>query len=479
MAGLRPRALAATATALLCGAAPASALSIYGGARPLYGAGGCVRDAARQAPSERRCPGTVSGLAGAGALAISPDGRSVYVAAPDDSALVALSRNAHTGGLHPLASPSGRDCVQAPHAGACTVDDPALAGVDAVAVSPDGRFVYAGARDSAAVSAYTRARNGMLRPLGRSLGGSGPGAQFGCVDGQRLSGTDARCAVHAAALAAVSALAVSPDGRDLYTVSYGLDPGQDSIVALARDPNTGGMSPLRGRGGCWQSRPAAQCSSVPGLDGAQAVLISPDGRFVYVASDISGSVVAFQRNRFTGRLFPIRGPGGCVGNASPRPEPAPDDAPCPVTVPQMGGARSLALSPNGRELYVAAFDPGAVIALQRDPHTGRLAPLPAPPLCLQAYPDPSCPVGIAQLHGASAVALSPSGAIVWVACEGGDSLVALRRDALSGRLAPLSAVPTAGAALGAPDSLAITRDGRYLYLASQFDDAVAGLGVHA
>jgi DNA-binding beta-propeller fold protein YncE len=439
-----------------------------------------VRDIARQAPSERRCPGAVAGLRGAGSLALSPDGRNLYLASPDDSAIVALSRNPGSGGLHPQRQPTARDCVQGAHdpgsASSCAKIDPALSGADAVAVSPDGRFVYAGGRDSAAVSGYARGAGGLLRPLPRQMG-RGASKAYGCVSGFQLTGSpSAGCAVRENALVAVSALAVSPDGRNVYAVSYGLAPGEDSIVALARDSRTGGLAPLRGSGGCFQSRPASKCTaSAPGLEGARSVIVSPDGRFVYVAADTSSAVDVFQRNRFTGRLLLVPGSGGCVSSSSTRPSPAPRDVPCAVTVPQLGGARSLALSPDGRQLYVAAFDPGALIALDRDPATGRLAAMAGPPLCLQATPDEICAAGIPALHGAAAVAVAPGGATVWVACEGGDSIVALRRDAATGRLSLLSSAPTAGAPLAAPDALIASGDGRQLYVASPFDDAVAGL----
>ena len=122
-----------------------------------------------------------------------------------------------------------------------------------------------------------------------------------------------------------------------------------------------------------------------------------------------------------------------------------------MKVAQLAGARALALSPDGRELYVAAFDPGAVVVLRRDPSSGRVAP--TPPNCLQAAPDAGCPV----------------------ACEGANSLIELLRNPAEGALALASESPTAVAPLSGPVAVALSPGGQSIYLASPFDDGVAAL----
>ena len=151
---------------------------------------------------------------------------------------------------------------------------------------------------------------------------------------------------------------------------------------------------------------------------------------MYVASELSGAVRAFLRNSSTGALTPLYRRGGCISSGT-RGE---GDGPCAVSVPQLAGARSIALSPDGRELYVAAFDPGAVVVLGRNPKSGRLtAP---PPNCLQTAPDASCPAGLPFLRGAAALAIGPDGREVYVVSEGGNSLVELVRNPTDGPSRP-------------------------------------------
>ena len=87
----------------------------------------------------------VDGINGAWAAAISPDGRHLYVAGRDDDALAVFERDAVTGAL---------TFVEAQFDGLGLVDG--LDGVVSVAVSPDGRFVFAAARFGHAVAVFER-----------------------------------------------------------------------------------------------------------------------------------------------------------------------------------------------------------------------------------------------------------------------------------------------------------------------------------
>jgi DNA-binding beta-propeller fold protein YncE len=453
---------------LSLGTGGATALVVYGPPRALGGDGGCLHDPSDAPPPGQSCLGGAPGLAGAQAVAVSPDGANVYVAAGED--VVALHRDRSTGALGPALSPSSRSCVGASASSPCASKDASLSGADALAVSPDGRFIYFGSSNAATVSAFRRGSDGALVPLGQTVRGPDRSRYFGCLAGILLAGTSPPgCADRVPALNSVDALAVSPDGRDLYAVSSGLQPGTDSLVTLQRDPRGGGLRPLPGTRGCVESLPGSVCPTLAGLEGADAITISPDGRFVYVASEVSGAVRGFKRDRSTGILTPLLGRGGCVSSGNR----AAGDVSCEQQEPELGGARSIALSPDGRELYVAAYDPGAVVVLSRNPRSGILRVRRSG--CLQVASDATCPIGLTFLRGAAALAVEPQGRFVDVVSEGGNSLVELLRDPIHGTLAPASAVPLAEDPLSGPVGIAVSLRGGTIYVVSPFDGGVAAL----
>jgi DNA-binding beta-propeller fold protein YncE len=456
--------LALVASPLLLGLPGCDDAPIVSGLpRHVPGPGGCLRDQLHEPATDQACPGAAVGLAGAQAVAVSPDGSSVYVAAADD--VVALARNPVGGALQPALAQSALACIGGSSSG-CAGEDVALSGADALTVSPDGRFVYVGSSNTATVSAFAREAHGVLAPLAPGRRGS----YSGCVAGEPLDDIPrTRCGARIGALNGVAALTISPGGRNLYVVSYGLRPGTDSVVTLQRDPRSGGVRPLPGTRGCIQSLPGSGCRAVPGLEGAAAITVAPDGRFVYVASELSGAVTGFRRDPVTGGLTPLTHRGGCVSSG----ERAAGDVRCELEVRQLAGARSVVVSPDGRELYVAAFDPGAVVALRRNPISGLLAA--SSPSCLQAARGPRCPTALPFLHGAAALAMAPDGGAIWVISEGGNSLVQLLRNPADGALTLASASPTALSPLSGPVALAISPHGDSIYVASPFDDGVAAL----
>ena len=76
------------------------------------------------------------------------------------------------------------------------------------------------------------------------------------------------------------AMALSPDGRNLYVASS----GSDAIAIFRRDPRSGALTQPQGPAGCVAAEGAAGCAPAVGIDGPNSLAVSADGRSVYVTS---------------------------------------------------------------------------------------------------------------------------------------------------------------------------------------------------
>ncbi len=92
-------------------------------------------------------------------MAVSPDGKSVYVASasPTASAVARLKRNTTTGAISQPAGTAG--CISEDGSGPCA-DGHGLRGPYSVAVSPEGKSVYVASYISWAVARLNRAPQG-------------------------------------------------------------------------------------------------------------------------------------------------------------------------------------------------------------------------------------------------------------------------------------------------------------------------------
>jgi DNA-binding beta-propeller fold protein YncE len=91
------------------------------------------------------------GLTGANGVAMSADGRNVYVTSAN--AVVGLRRNPRTGALNE--PPGSAGCISEDGSDPCA-DGRALSGAYGAAVSADGKSVYVASLDSAAVARLER-----------------------------------------------------------------------------------------------------------------------------------------------------------------------------------------------------------------------------------------------------------------------------------------------------------------------------------
>jgi DNA-binding beta-propeller fold protein YncE len=174
----------------------------------------------------------------------------------------------------------------------------------------------------------------------------------GCTDSHGL-GTNVR-------------IAISPDGRNAYLTTF---ISSDTLLVFDRDPQTGALTQKPGQDGCFRETPAtADCASAPLMHDPFGVTLTPDGRTVYVTAFDASRVITFMRDPATGRLTLKPGGAGCISGAV-------NDGPC-RHANGMSTVGDLAVSPDGRDLYVASGsdDAGAVTALAID-GAGELSPI--------------------------------------------------------------------------------------------------------
>ena len=302
----------------------------------LRGAAGCVRPG-----GEGGCASGV-GLAGATALVIAPDGRSLYVAGKEANAVASFSIDPVGGALLQLGGKGA--CVRGgDDPGAC-LDGRALLGADALAISPDGAIVYAAAKDVDAIAVLQR------DPTTGAL--SQQAGLTGCI---RLSG-GLGCAT-ARSLAQPSALVIAPGGRDLYVASA----SGNAISLLQRDAATGLMIQSAGTAGCI-GQGIADCTAAPLLTAPAALAMGPDGSSLTVATAGDGTLVTLHRDTTSGLLAAVPAPSGCISTTA---------AGGCQALGVLGPATSMAIAPAGDVLYAAAST--GLIALARQ----------TPPVCLK------------------------------------------------------------------------------------------------
>ncbi len=372
-----------------------------------------------------------AGMAGARGVVVSPDGRNVYVAGSTAGAVVTYTR-----------SPDGTltylGCVRDVGAAVvCATEAEGLSSPQYLAVSPDGKNVYAGGggADNAVVTLNRDPVTGAL-----SAGGC-----------WRDTGSAANCGGNnAPALQGAEGVTVSSDGRNVYAVAQ----GDSSINTFARDAGTGALTYVS----CISVAPIG-CGSAftTSFSAPRALTSTPDGKGVYAGVANSG-VVAFLRDPAT----------GAISYAD--------------TVASLAPALivGVAVSPDDKHVYAGSVNRSAVYTMARDASTAGLTLLG----CVKDIGAISvCDQETQGLLGSEGVVVPGDGASVYSTGFYESTLVSFLRSSTSGLLTPTGCFrdlpgPADGCAgqingLASARDVAASRDARSVYATGQGDAGIA------
>jgi DNA-binding beta-propeller fold protein YncE len=408
---------------------------------------GCIDD---EDSGPDTCAATGDGLERPEAVAVSPDGRSVYTVSSDDEAIARFQRNLSTGAL------TYKGCIKSafsPATCADTMPDSILMNAVDVTVSPDGESVYVISRygDS---GVYHFARNTT----------SGALSYRNCVGDADFPA----CAANMEGIDDPTGVAVSADSKDVYVADF----GADAVAHLRRNTTNGNLIPKE----CvieTDASPSDTCGdNFPGLAAADSVAVSPDGNSVYAVGAFSNAIVRFNRNSVNGTIHPV----SCVQDPSVAFET------CSKEQIGMGRPEGVVVSPEGNSVYVVAHDDSTLVRFDRSP-VGVLKPQG----CFVDNEFPTVPCGDSPkgLTGAHDVAISDDGRSLYVASSSESAVAELDRDTATGALTPrrcIKDVEATGdwqtcnqstAGLGGASDVAVSPDDESVYATGGFpDDAV-------
>jgi 6-phosphogluconolactonase (cycloisomerase 2 family) len=348
----------------------------------------------------------VDGLDKAQDVAVSPDGLHAYAVSEGDNAIVRFDRSTVTGAL---------TFVEAIVDGQNGVTGLALA--NAVAIAPDGSSVYAvSGVNAGAVAVFARnALSGALTFVEAETNG------MNGVSGLTV-GED---------------VVVSPDGKHVYVA--GFTPG--AVLTFARNAGTGALTFVE-----------KDEEGVNGLDGiafATSLVISPDGKHVYVTGDSDDSVAVFARDAGTGALTFVEAQRNGVGG-----------------VDGIDGPFAVGISPDGKHVYAGGSNDDAVAVFARDATTGALT-------FVQSLHDGVN--GVDGLGFPQGFVVTPDGSALLVAAARDDAVGVFARDTLTGMLTFVETISAAG--LGGVNSVHLAPGAAHLYTTARSSGAVALLAV--
>ena len=222
-----------------------------------------------------------------------------------------------------------------------------------------------------------------------------------------------------------------------------------------------------GYDGCLASMPGQGCGDLPGglIAGAHTVAVSPDGNSVYVAASPPDLVAHFVASGPDGQITY----DGCFASRA-------FQACLDLPFAPLDGAYGVAVSPDGRSVYIAS-NSGSVAHFFVSGPDGKLAydrchANTAAENCIDLFAAP--------LGGASEVAVSPDGSSVYVAATLSNRIEHFLRSDPHGELGydgclegqPFC-IPSPPTPVNRPQGVAVSPDGRSVYVVSDGSGSIA------
>ena len=238
-------------------------------------------------------------------------------------------------------------------------------------------------------------------------------------------------------LAGANSIAVSQEGQYVYATGF----SDDAVVVFSRDVNSGVLTFVQ----------IVKNSDIEnnGLNGANAVAVSPNDKHVYVASSLDNAVVVFTRDRNTGKLTLVEVQKDGINGGD-----------------GLGGASSIALSFDNKRVYVTGYQDNALTVFARDENTGALT-------FLQTQQDGVN--GVDGLQNATAVAVSRDNASIYVTGSADNGIAVFNRNPAAGEIA-FVAVYKNGiegiSGLGGAAGVSISSDKKQVYVTGKTDAAL-------
>ena len=139
---------------------------------------------------------------------------------------------------------------------------------------------------------------------------------------------------------------------------------QRAVARFNRNTATGAITQPAGSAGCISQTGSGSCADGHVSTEPDGVTVTPDGKSVYVDSVPSSAVLRFNRNTATGAISQPACTAGCISETG--------SGPC-ADGHALNGSGRVALSDNGKNVYVASEDSNAVVRLNRNTTTGAIS----------------------------------------------------------------------------------------------------------